>query len=841
MIGSKLRRFYKGGKKKKSNEESTDKTADGRVTTITTVTEVNSPPINKGSVKGTDEMDASESAQLFSIEDGVELKHDDDSDNDDDMDTNVETVQNGAKNHRCNELNGNRNLCKADKYDMSAVSTDDGGSSHDFSELIQALPSPQQRRSRTASAPPPPASHETFSASAEEIDYGYGSAGGSRDASMAESMQLYGDDYDDDDDHDDYNDDNGGVDEYDEDFDTNGFDYSMRTGRTLSTTMRLQEEGLTDTSNTSGLDYAVQSIARGSESWAALIKPFVSDLAFRSLLRRRYKSPLTFRLYTCRAAVLFVDLSGYSKITAAIAHRGAHFLSNVVNAYLEKLIAILYQWGGDCVKFAGDAVLVIFEGDDQDWEYKVLCAAHCGMEIQRQAATHPVEGTDLSFSNHCGLTFGTVQSEIFAAPTSMNMQRLYHSVGGEAINAIGDLVDFAKAGEVCVDPAVMEVIGDRGSYRPIVGEPHNPAKILTDLQLDYDTLDRMEQYVEKSMADRLTKRSNMVEEDFIHPSVLKLLSHGGLSPTQIAQMRNLCVLFIAMTSSGSSVNWLMEVQAVLDKNRCPIVQIIDDDKGVHVVAAVNLYETVPEANILGIDICQELVKQEVGCAVGMAAGSTFCGVTGSNLACRWDITGAPVVRAARLMQYALSHNLKVAIDESIFLDQMAATRLRVASSDVTLKGAPDKISVYALSDTNRNSAFRVLETVHGRCHDDSVFTVTDWITRSDHQRCAVLVKGPPFAGKKIVCQRAAGYAETVPFLHVCDKSFGLLQLARTIALWFQYAPYENVMKEAELVMELMDQKKFRYDQLLLKDLNPDCFTHFIHQTTVGHTMRVFHW
>ena len=42
--------------------------------------------------------------------------------------------------------------------------------------------------------------------------------------------------------------------------------------------------------------------------------------------------------------------------------------------------------------------------------------------------------------------------------------------------------------------------------------------------------------------------------------------------------------------SASNCNRLMEVQAILDKNRCPIVQIIDDDKGVHLVAAVNLYE-----------------------------------------------------------------------------------------------------------------------------------------------------------------------------------------------------------------------------------------------------------
>ena len=80
-----------------------------------------------------------------------------------------------------------------------------------------------------------------------------------------------------------------------------------------------------------------------------------------------------------------------------------------------------------------------------------------------------------------------------------------------------------------------------------------------------------------------------------------------------------------------------------------VIQIIDDDKGVHVVAAVNLYESIPESSLMGIAVCHELVGQEVGCAIGMAQGPTFCGVTGcSTTACRWDVTGPPAVRAARL-------------------------------------------------------------------------------------------------------------------------------------------------------------------------------------------------
>ena len=131
-----------------------------------------------------------------------------------------------------------------------------------------------------------------------------------------------------------------------------------------------------------------------------------------------------------------------------------------------------------------------------------------------------------------------------------------------------------------------------------------------------------------------------------------------------------------MTSEGCSVNWLMEVQAILDKNRCPIVQIIHDDKGVHIVAAVNLYEAIPEASLVGLNVCRELVDKRVGACVGVALGPTFCGVTESITACRWDITGPFVVRAARIMKYALHKGVHFAIDQSN-APESPPTRIRI--------------------------------------------------------------------------------------------------------------------------------------------------------------------
>lgn len=45
----------------------------------------------------------------------------------------------------------------------------------------------------------------------------------------------------------------------------------------------------------------------------------------------------------------------------------------------------------------------------------------------------------------------------------------------------------------------------------------------------------------------------------------------------------------------------------------------------------------------------------------------------------------------------------------------------------------------------------------------------------------------------------------VPFLHVADHSYGLLQLVRTIATWFKYTDNEQVRKCAKQVIRSMDQ------------------------------------
>src|SRR5687767_4258264 len=69
-------------------------------------------------------------------------------------------------------------------------------------------------------------------------------------------------------------------------------------------------------------------------------------------------------------AVLFVDISGFTRLTQVLSEegpKGVERLSQVVNRFFDSLIELLADHGGEAVKFAGDAILAVWnagsEGD----------------------------------------------------------------------------------------------------------------------------------------------------------------------------------------------------------------------------------------------------------------------------------------------------------------------------------------------------------------------------------------------------------------------------------------------------------------------------------------------
>jgi class 3 adenylate cyclase len=62
--------------------------------------------------------------------------------------------------------------------------------------------------------------------------------------------------------------------------------------------------------------------------------------------------------------VSFIDISGFTTLSEALAKtygtEGAEMLNKAISGYFARLIEIVFIFGGDILKFAGDAMLVMW-------------------------------------------------------------------------------------------------------------------------------------------------------------------------------------------------------------------------------------------------------------------------------------------------------------------------------------------------------------------------------------------------------------------------------------------------------------------------------------------------
>ena len=78
---------------------------------------------------------------------------------------------------------------------------------------------------------------------------------------------------------------------------------------------------------------------------------------------------------------VFADISGFTALTERLAQRGkagAEEMGDLLNQVFEQLLTAAYQYGANLIKWGGDAVLLLFDGDQHD-----LRACRASWEMQR--------------------------------------------------------------------------------------------------------------------------------------------------------------------------------------------------------------------------------------------------------------------------------------------------------------------------------------------------------------------------------------------------------------------------------------------------------------------------
>ncbi|NQV28298.1 MAG: adenylate/guanylate cyclase domain-containing protein, partial [Rhodopirellula sp.] len=147
-----------------------------------------------------------------------------------------------------------------------------------------------------------------------------------------------------------------------------------------------------------------------------------------------------------RCAVLFADISGFTSLTERLAEKGAvgaEELTAALNRYFGQLIDIIDDFGGDVLKFAGDALLATFE-DRNENDHLTDASARAtaaSLVIQEQMLDFPeVEGTKLS------LKIGLAAGDLRMLHLGGVFGRCELLMVGEPLRELGDANDLAGPG-----------------------------------------------------------------------------------------------------------------------------------------------------------------------------------------------------------------------------------------------------------------------------------------------------------------------------------------------------------------------------------------------------------
>ncbi|KAJ1342135.1 hypothetical protein BSLG_003314 [Batrachochytrium salamandrivorans] len=357
------------------------------------------------------------------------------------------------------------------------------------------------------------------------------------------------------------------------------------------------------------------------------------------------------------AAVVMVDVSGYSKLTAVLAERGpigAELLTRTMKGYLDKIIQTIVAHGGDIVKFAGDAVIFCWKSgkainltdssQDKIRGELVYKASHCCLTLLTKLGTYDIEVEDCPtkiLRIHLGIGAGLVYDVLVGGEPG----RWEHFIAGDGVNQLSQVLDLAKAGIKAVR---------KGHASPDVED-----------EIVFKSARQMEANVDlyKLFVDRTALFKLQAD---INQSRLFQMDAGLLDLLNLTELRQVTTIFIKVGSLqvvhrndilDESQRAISIVQTALHRCEGSLRQFHVDDKGAVILCFFGLPPLAHENDAglgikAGIEIRDRFFDIFDDFSIGITTGVVSYGGVGSSGRAEYAVMGDSINMAARLMCHA---------------------------------------------------------------------------------------------------------------------------------------------------------------------------------------------
>ena len=434
------------------------------------------------------------------------------------------------------------------------------------------------------------------------------------------------------------------------------------------------------------------------------------------LIRRRLAKspePLSAPEYeSLQAGVLLADISGFTRFTEELVRsgpRGVEKVSTALNDYFGRWINIISEYGGDVVKFAGDALLAIWPADPKTdgLHGAALQAAACALEAHNMLRGYKTaEGNPLVIRT--GIAVGTVQAVYLGGM----LQRWEMLMAGDAISQVSVTMQQAEPGTIALSPTAYDLLRKAahgkqfgGGYLSLSGLDITARKV--------DPNQKIFQAPQEATAALGTHIPGAIRER---------LSAGQIG--WLAELRNVTVLFINFPDLNyeSSLETAQEVmhqlQSTLYHYEGSVNDNFVDERGATILAAFGLppfaHEDDPlRATLAALEIQQRMRARGIRVGIGIATGRAFCGSIGNASRRKYTMIGHTVNLSARLTQAALR---MMETDSLILADEatMENTRQRIRFEvlpPVNVKGRSEPVAIFKPQSEQRQGNHVSVEIV----------------------------------------------------------------------------------------------------------------------------------
>ncbi|MGZ4439757.1 MAG: adenylate/guanylate cyclase domain-containing protein, partial [Gaiellaceae bacterium] len=466
------------------------------------------------------------------------------------------------------------------------------------------------------------------------------------------------------------------------------------------------------------------------------------------------------RLWLERDGTLaFVDLSGFTAMSerlSALGRAGGEEVTDVMNATFARLLAEAYAFGGGLIKFAGDALLLFFDGPDH--ALRAAAASVALRDALAEISRPQTSAGEVELRMHVGVHSGRF---LFFLVGESHRELL---VAGPGATRTVEMEATSEAGDILVSPETAAAIPAE-----CLGDPKGPGFLLVRAPS-----------VEGEVSPLGEFTGVPLEQAIPPPLRAQLLEVGRFE----GEHRNAAIGFIRFSGvddllaergpdgvAGALDEVVRAIQRAADEHRVTFLESDVDRNGGRIVLVAGAPQTAgdDEERLLRTLRAALDTPRPLPFHIGASRGSVFTGQVGAEFRRTYTVLGDTAALAARLMARAEADQLLAA--EAVF-ERGGASFAATPLEPFLVKGKAEPVQAYsveALSSGPAQAPARPRLPFVDRERERAVLNASVAPVRIGFGSLVELI-GEPGLGKSRLTEELRSYCEDMPMLTaVCEQ------------------------------------------------------------------------